>query len=336
MIREAIQRVVDGYDLTEQEAAQSMAEIFEGQASPAQIGAFLTALRIKGETVDEILGCARVMREKATRIPHHQELVVDTCGTGGDNSGTFNISTTAAFVVAGAGARVAKHGNRAMTSRSGSADCLAALGVQVDIPPEKVARCLDEVGIGFLFAPALHGSMKHAVPVRREIGIRTLFNVLGPLTNPAGATCQLMGVYDPDLCEKLAFVLGKLGARHVMVVSGLDGLDEITTCDETAVAEFRDGKVRNFHVGPEEFGLEQADPASLRGGTPEENAVFTRQVLEGAKGAKRDVVLLNAAAALVTAGLAPTLAEGLGLAAESLDTGRALEKLDSLIRTSKS
>ena len=335
MIREAIQQVVEGRELSEKEASLAMVEIMEGAATPAQIAALATALRLKGETASELLGFARVMRAKATHVPHSQEDVVDTCGTGGDFSGTFNISTTAAFVVAGAGAKVAKHGNRAMSSRCGSADVLAALGVNLEMTPQKMAYCIDTVGIGFLFAQALHGSLKHAAAPRKEIGIRTFFNLLGPLCNPARAMRQLLGVFDPDYCEKLGWVLGQLGTKHALVVSSLDGLDEITIADETFVAELKDGKVKSFHIEPEDFGLERAALEALKGGSPEENAAITRAVLEGEKGPRRDVVLINAAAGLVAAGKAPTLSQGLNLAQTSIDSGEAARKLQQLVEASR-
>ena len=332
MIREAIQRAVDGKDLSEEEASSAMTEIMEGVATPSQIGALVTALRIKGETIDEITGFARVMRDKATPIPHKQPLVADTCGTGGDHSSTFNISTTAAFVVAGAGVHVAKHGNRALTSMTGSSEVLAALGVKIDISPETVGLCIDEVGMGFLFAPALHGAMKHAGPTRKEIGIRTVFNLLGPLTNPAGSKHQVVGVPDADFVEKLAAVLGRLGAKHALVVHGEDGLDEITLTGESRVAEWVGGKVRSYYVDPEEYGMALCEPAALKGGDAAANAAITREILSGAKGAKRDIVVLNAAAALVAADKVLTLREGVAMAVHCIDSGAALAKLDALVK----
>jgi anthranilate phosphoribosyltransferase len=330
MIREAIAKLIDGQHLTQAEAAGVMDEVMSGEATPAQIGAFLVALRVKGETVDEIAGCASVMRQKSTKVITRHPVVVDTCGTGGDASGTFNISTTAAFVLAGAGLCVAKHGNRAMSSKCGSADVLKALGVNIDLPPERVGRCLDEVGIGFLFAPMLHAAMKHAVGPRREIGTRTVFNVLGPLTNPAGAKRQLIGVYGPALTETLAEVLLRLGAERALVVHGADGLDEITLTGETKVSELRDGKVRTYRVTPEEFGLRRAAPQDLRGGDEGTNAQILLDVLRGAEGPKRDAVLLNAAAAVCAGGLADDIAGGIPIAQKAIDSGRALEKLEQL------
>jgi anthranilate phosphoribosyltransferase len=301
-----------------------------GEATDAQIGAFLIALRIKGESVDEIVGAAAVMREKATLITTKHRVVVDTCGTGGDHSGTFNISTTAAFVVAGSGLCVAKHGNRAATSRSGSADVLKALGVNIEASPETMSRCLDEVGIGFLFAVSLHGAMKYAIGPRREVGARTIFNALGPLTNPAGATRQVIGVYSPALTETLATVLGTLGSEHVFVVHGLDGLDEMTLTGPTRVSELKNGSVSTYDVSPSDFGLSQASASDLAGGEADENAAMTLAILKGETGPKRDIVLLNAAAAIVAGGKAAALAEGVKVAAEAIDSGNALAKLDGL------
>lgn len=334
MIREAIAKLIDGQHLAQSEAAGVMDEIMSGQATPAQIGAFLIALRIKGETVDEIAGCASVMRQKATRVTTRHPVVVDTCGTGGDASGTFNISTTAAFVLAGAGLCVAKHGNRAMSSKCGSADVLKALGVNIELSPDRVGCCLDEIGIGFLFAPMLHAAMKHAVGPRREIGARTVFNVLGPLTNPAGAQRQLIGVYSPALTETLAEVLNRLGSDRALVVHGADGLDEITLTGETKVSELRDGKVRTYRVTPEGFGLRRASSKDLQGGDEQTNARIVLDVLKGAEGPRRDAVLLNAAAAVCAGGLAEDIAGGIPIAQKSLDSGKALEKLEQLKRMS--
>ncbi|MSS69856.1 MAG: anthranilate phosphoribosyltransferase [Candidatus Latescibacteria bacterium] len=330
MIREAIAKLIDGQHLTQAEAAGVMDEIMSGEATPAQIGAFLVALRVKGETVDEIAGCVAVMREKSTKVNTRHAVVVDTCGTGGDASGTFNISTTAAFVLAGAGLCVAKHGNRAMSSKCGSADVLKALGVNIERSPERVGRCLDEVGIGFLFAPTLHAAMKHAVGPRREIGARTVFNLLGPLTNPAGAKRQLIGVYSPALTEAMAEVLNRLGSERALVVHGADGLDEITLTGETKVSELRDGQVRTYHITPEQFGLRRASAHELRGGDEQTNAQIALDVLKGAEGPRRDIVLVNAAAAICAGGLADDIAGGIPIAQKSIDSGRALEKLEHL------
>ncbi|MFZ5818208.1 MAG: anthranilate phosphoribosyltransferase [Bacillota bacterium] len=322
--------VAEGKDLTEAQAETAMTLMMNGEATPAQVAAFLMALRIKGETVEEITGCARIMRSRATRVSHGQPMAVDTCGTGGDRSNTFNISTTAAFVVAGAGVPVAKHGNRAASSLTGSADVLEALGVNLSLSAEAVGRCIDEVGIGFMFAPALHSSMKHVAPVRREIGMRTIFNLLGPLTNPAGAQAQVMGVFHPNLTEPLARVLGNLGAKHALVVHGLDGVDEISISAPTVISEMQDGFVQTYRVAPEDVGLSRAPREYIRGGTKEENARITEAVLGGESGPRRDVVLLNAAAALLAAGRVRSLKEGVALAEESIDSGAALRALNGL------
>ena len=330
MIRETIQKVVDGHDLTERETVDTMNEIMSGEATPAQVASFITALRIKGETIEEITGAARVMREKSTKIHTKQPFAVDTCGTGGDGAHTFNISTTAAFVVAGTGIPVAKHGNRAISSRSGAADVLKALGVNIEIEPEQIGACLDDAGIGFLFAPTLHGAMKYAIGPRREIGIRTIFNAVAPLTNPADAQAQVLGVYAPTLTEPLAHVLKNFGSQCAFVVHGGDGLDEITTTTTTQVSELADGTVNTYTLDPTELGIPTAQPSDLKGGTPEENAEMTLSVLKGEKGPRRDIVLLNAAAAIVAGGKADDITAGLAAAAESIDSGQALEKLEGL------
>ncbi|MBT3604569.1 MAG: anthranilate phosphoribosyltransferase [Candidatus Latescibacteria bacterium] len=329
-IQEAIAKLIEGQNLARDEMTGVMNQIMSGDATDAQIGAFLIALRIKGESVDEIVGAASVMREKATPIQTKHSVIVDTCGTGGDHSGTFNISTTAAFVVAGAGLCVAKHGNRAATSKSGSADVLKALGVNIEASPETMSRCLDEVGIGFLFAVSLHGAMKYAIGPRREVGARTIFNALGPLTNPAGATRQVIGVYSPALTETLATVLGNLGSEHVFVVHGSDGLDEMTLTGSTRVSELKNGSVSTYDVSPEDVGLALADASDLAGGEADENAAMTVAVLNGEAGPKRDIVLLNAAAAIVAGGKASDLADGVKVAAEVIASGKALEKLEGL------
>ena len=330
MIRETIQKVVDGQDLTERETVDTMNEIMSGEATPAQVASFITALRIKGETIEEITGAARVMREKSTKIHTKHPFVIDTCGTGGDGAHTFNISTTSAFVVAGAGIPVAKHGNRAASSQSGGADVLKALGVNIEIGPEQVGACINDVGIGFLFAVTLHGAMRYAIGPRQEIGIRTIFNALGPLTNPAGAQAQVLGVYTPALTEPLAHVLKNFGTHRAFVVHGGDGLDEITTTTTTQVSELVGGEVNTYTLDPRGLGIPTAQPSDLQGGAPEENAEMTLSVLRGEKGPKRDIVLLNAAAALVAGGKAEDLTAGLAAAAESIDSGRALEKLEGL------
>jgi anthranilate phosphoribosyltransferase len=304
----------------------------EGGATPAQIAAFLIALRSKGETIEEITGCARVMRDKATRIRAPYPNVIDTCGTGGDGSQTFNISTTAAFVVAGTGVPVAKHGNRAMSSRCGSADLLQALGVAIELSPEGAETCLAEVGITFLFAPLFHSAMKHAIGPRREIGVRTIFNILGPLTNPAGAKRQLLGVSQRRFAEPMARVLGNLGSTRAIVVHGADGLDEITITGETHITSLEAGRIASYTIAPEQFGIRRAPLGAIAGGDAPQNADITTAVLEGKPGPHRDVVLLNAAAALVVAGTAADLEAGLQLAAQAIDSGAALEKLRRLQR----
>lgn len=331
MIKEMISKVIKGEDLLEEEMVHVMGEIMGGSASPAQIGAFLSLLRVKGETPAEITGAARVMREKATKIDAGTKaIVVDTCGTGGDGSMTFNISTAAAFVVSAAGLTVAKHGNRSVSSKSGSADVLRSLGVNIEAEVSRVEECLSEIGIGFLFAPLLHGAMKYAAPVRRDIGIRTIFNILGPLTNPAGAMRQVIGVYAPELTDTLAKVLFNLGCEHAFVVRGEDGLDEITLTTETKVTELKDGEIKTYHLKPEELGFERSRPEDLVGGDSEENANILLSIFKGEKGPKRDIVVANASAAIVAGGLAGTLAEGVALASGAIESGAALEKLSRL------
>jgi anthranilate phosphoribosyltransferase len=339
-IKQAIARVVQQQDLQETEMVDVMNEIMGGEATPAQIGSFITALRMKGETVDEITGAVRVMREKATPIASgvdvaQGEVLVDTCGTGGDGSGTFNVSTTTAFVVAGAGLPVAKHGNRSVSSNCGSADVLEAAGVSLGISPERVGECIREIGIGFLFAPALHGAMKHAIGPRREMGIRTIFNVLGPLTNPAGANVQVLGVFDAALIVPLANVLGKLGSKRALVVHGEGNLDELTVTGETLVAELHNGAVVSYTVNPEDFGFTRATLEQLKGGADAaESAEQMKAVLGGEKGAKRDMVLLNSGAALMAGGICDDLKDGIAKAAEVIDSGKALKKLEQLVEFS--
>ncbi len=330
MIVDAIKQVIENKHLTMDEAEQVMDIIMSGEATPAQIASFITALRMKGETVDEISGFAKVMREKASRITPEVVDIVDTCGTGGDQLHTFNISTTAAFVVAGVGIPVAKHGNRSVSSKSGSADVLEALGIRIDLSPEEVKSCIEEIGIGFMFAPNFHGAMKHAIGPRREIGIRTVFNILGPLTNPASATAQVLGVYDPSLTEVLALVLGNLGVKHALVVHGYDGLDEISNTGESIISELKEGKVATYMITPADCGVARAAIGDLKGGSAEENAAITLDVLKGTKGPKRDVVLMNVAAALIAADKAESFIEGMAIAAESVDSGKALAKLEAL------
>lgn len=345
MIKEAISKVVDGFDLTREEMIACMNEIMTGEATQAQIGSFITALRLKGETVEEITGASMLMREKAIRIGALKEIIdldrddinidretiVDTCGTGGSGTNTFNISTTTAFVVSGAGLKVAKHGNRGVSSQCGSADVIKALGVNIEIPPEKVKECIEKIGIGFLYAPLFHGAMKYAIGPRREIGIRTIFNLLGPLTNPAGANCQVLGVYREDLTEVIANVLRNLGTRRAFVVHGLDTLDEITITGKTKISELKNKNVRTFYIKPQDFKMKKASLEDIRGGDVEENARIVRDVLGGEKGPRQDVVLLNASAALVAGGLCKAFKEGIGLAKDSIESGKAKEKLDRLV-----
>ncbi|HUU43122.1 MAG TPA: anthranilate phosphoribosyltransferase [Planctomycetota bacterium] len=334
MIREMISRVVRGEDLTRDEARVVMNEIMGGECTPAQIGAYLTALSIKGATVDEVTGSAMVMREKVTRVDAGAGTVIDTCGTGGDHFGTFNISTAVAFVLAGAGLKVAKHGNRAASSHSGSADVLIELGVNVDADVPVIERCIREAGIGFLYAVHHHSSMKHAIGPRREIGIRTIFNILGPLTNPAGAPHQLLGVFAPHLTGLMASVLANLGSRHACVVHGHDGMDEVTTCDETTVAELADGNVRTYRVKPEDFGIRRAKLDDLKVDTPAESARVIRDVFAGKEGPALDIVLLNAAFGLVAGDRAQSPAEGLQLARRVISDGKAAEALEKLVELS--
>ncbi len=331
--KENLNAIVRKQDLSEEAMAEMIADIFSGEITDAQIGAFMAALATKGETFEELAGAARAMRRKAKRIHTTASTVVDTCGTGGDASNTFNISTTTAFVVAGCGVTVAKHGNRSITSQCGSADLLEAMGMKLDIEPEIVEEAVGEIGIGFLFAPRFHGAMKYAAKARKEVGIRSIFNMLGPLTNPAAANCQLLGVFAPELTEMFANALKLLGSKRVFVVHGHDGLDEISVCAATRVSELNDGMIRTYDISPEQFFGKPAAPEDLAGGTPMENAAITKAILSGEeKGAKRDVVLLNAGAALVAAGLASDLNSGIQLARESIDGGAALQKLDALVR----
>lgn len=328
MIREAIAILVSGRSLSSVDSATVMREVMEGEATSSQIAAFIIALRMKGETADELSGFADAMLSHAVRIDPGAEL--DTCGTGGDGSSSFNISTAAALVSSGAGVRVAKHGNRAMSSHCGSADVLEALGVRIDLEPPVVEQCIREVGIGFMFAPKFHPAMKYAAAPRREIGIRTVFNILGPLCNPAGARSQLLGVADPALVSTMADVLLSLGIGRAMVVHGEDGLDEFTLSGRTSVCEIVNGRVRRYTVSPEEFGLQRASGEQLHGGTAEENATLLKDILSGERGPRRDVVVLNAGAALAVSGVVGDLAQGVRLAEEVIDTGRAMSRLDAL------
>lgn len=339
MIVAALHQICDGKDLTRDQAAALMEELLAGRATDAQAAALLVALRMKGETVDELVGFASAMRAAARPLPLKlpaEEALVDTCGTGGDRCSTFNVSTIAAIVAAGAGVRVAKHGNRAISSQCGSADVLEALGVNILCPPERMAEAIAEVGIGFLFAPALHTAMKHLQKARRDLNLRTVFNLLGPLSNPAGATAQLVGVFDAKLTNPVARALGELGVRRAYVVAAEDGMDEISTASATHVSELWNGSVRTYLVQPEEFGLPRTRLEELSGGDGAANAAIAREVLSGEKGRRREIVLLNAAAALLAADKAEDFPSGLALAAESIDSGRARAKLEALVRFTNS
>ena len=334
MIRESINTVVSGQSLTMEEASSVMREIMEGEATPAQLGAFLTALALKGETTQEIAGMARVMREMALRVDVDGELV-DTVGTGGDGKNTFNISTATAFIAAGAGLKVAKHGNRAASGSCGSADVLEALGVQIELSPEAVARCINEVGVGFMFAPAFHPAMRHAGPMRREIGIRTVFNILGPLTNPAGAQTQLLGVAFPELGGIMAEVLGLLGSHHAMIVHGAGGLDEISLSGDTSVWEVRGGQVEEWTLRVEDTGLPKTPIEAIRGGTKEENAATMRRLFQGEQGPVRNMVLLNSAGVLMVGDKTETIRHGVEMSAGIIDSGAALAKLDQMVEVTQ-
>lgn len=335
MIRKAIQSVIEGQNLSEKEMIEVMRTIMEGAATDAQIAAFLTAMRMKGETIEEITGAVRVMREKVTAIksPPH---TVDTCGTGGDMSHTFNISTTSALVVAACGVPVAKHGNRSVSSSCGSADVLEALGIKIDLEPLKVEQCLESTGFGFMFAPLFHPAMKYAIGPRKEMGVRTIFNVLGPLTNPAGAERQVLGVFSSALTEPLAQVLLNLDVKHAFIVHGEDGLDEITNTDRSKVSELKDGKVNTYFISPVDFGLIKAEKSELKGGDAKENAKTTIEILDGQKGPKRDIVIMNAAAALIAGEKAKSFMEASGIASEAIDSGTARKKLEEIKKFSNS
>lgn len=332
-MKEAISKVTQGMDLTVEETKRAMNIMLSGEATQAQIGAFLTALRMKGETIDEIVGAATVVREKAEHIAPivKDGRFVDCVGTGGDGYATFNISTTTSFVVAAAGLPVAKHGNRAFSSKSGAADVLEALGVNIILPPERVEKSVEEVGIGFMFAQTFNKSMKHVGQARGEIGIRTIFNVLGPLSNPSGSKYQLVGVYNSMLTEPLAKAMSKMGVVSAMVVSGEGGMDEISLSCPTFVSEIKDGEVKSYQITPEQFGFKTVDYKEIQGGDAKENAQITRDILSGQKGAKRDIVLFNAGATLYVGKVVPTIEEGIKLAAETIDSGKAMEKLSQLI-----
>jgi anthranilate phosphoribosyltransferase len=334
-VQEALGRLLEGRDLSRAQARDVMSEIMRGDATPAQIGGFLVALRLKGETAAEIAGCAEAMRAHVLAVRPKRQDLVDTAGTGGDGAGTFNISTAAALVAAAAGAGVAKHGNRAVSSSSGSADVLEALGFELELPAERIERSIDELGFGFLFAPSHHPAMRHAAPVRRELATRTVFNVLGPLTNPAGARAQVVGVYSPELVPTIAKVLARLGARRAFVVHGAGGIDELSPAGPNLVCEVSGGKVRPREIDPRDFGVPRCKPADLTGGAPEENAATIREIFAGAKGAKREAVLLNAGGAIAAGGHALDLEEGYRAAAEALDSGAAAERLEELITFSQ-
>ncbi len=331
MFTEYLNKIIQRIDLSNTQMAEMLSEIFSGKIPDTQVAAFMAALATKGETFEELAGAAQAMRKKAVKIHCNAATVIDTCGTGGDGMNTFNISTTTAFVVAGSGVTVAKHGNRSISSKCGSADVLESLGVNLDVDPEIVEEAINEVGIGFMFAPKFHGAMRFAAKARQESKIRSIFNMLGPLTNPAAANCQLIGVYAPELTEMFANALKLIGLKRAFVVHGHDGLDEITICDATRVSELNDGTIRTYDINPEDFFGEMADPSSLTGGDAKENAGITKAILNGSeKGPKRNIVLLNSAAALVSAGKATTLKNGIHLAETAIDNGSALEKLEAL------
>jgi len=334
-MQQALARLLDGHDLSRDEARAVMDEVMRGAATPAQIGGFLVALRLKGETADEIAGCAEAMRAHVLPVRPVRQDLVDTAGTGGDGARTINISTAAALVAAAAGAGVAKHGNRAVSSASGSADVLEALGFRLELPPARIERSIDELGFGFLYAPTHHPAMRHAAPVRRELAARTVFNVLGPLTNPAGARAQVVGVYAPALVRTIAEVLVQLGARRAFVVHGAGGIDELSPAGSNLVYEVADGTVREREIDPVDLAIPRCDPRELRGGSPEENAAAIRAVFAGQNGGRRSAVLLNAAGAIAAAGHARDLREGLGLAVEALDSGAAAARLEELVRFSQ-
>lgn len=331
MFRDGLKSVIQRKNLSEDQMSQMITEIFSGSITDAQIGAFMAALATKGETFEELAGAAKAMRRKALRIQCASSAVVDTCGTGGDGAKTFNISTTTAFVVAGCGVTVAKHGNRSVSSQCGSADLLEALGVRLDVDPEVVEEAVREIGIGFLFAPIYHSAMRFAAKARKEVGLRSIFNMLGPLTNPAAANCQLLGVYAPELTEMFAQALKLLGAKRAFVVHGHDGLDEISVCAPSRISELKEGVIRTYDIHPEQYFGRLSEASELVGGDPKTNAEITLSILSGEKGAKRDVVLLNSSAALMAAGKASDFKEGIRLAEQAIDSGKAKEKLEALI-----
>jgi len=335
MFRDHLSKIISGQNLEQTEMAAMISAIFSGEITDSQIGAFMGALATKGETFEELAGAAQAMRRKAVRVELPASTVVDTCGTGGDGANTFNISTTTAFVVAACGVTVAKHGNRSVSSKCGSADLLEALGMNLNFEPEIVEEAISAIGIGFLFAPLFHGAMKYAINARKEIGLRSIFNMLGPLTNPAGSNCQLLGVYAPELTEMFAQALKMLGSKRAFVVHGHEGLDEISVCAPTRVSELKDGQIRTYDITPEQFFGEAADPGALVGGAPDENAAVTRKILEGEKGPRRNVVMLNASAALVAAGTAKDFKDGIQQAEGAVDSGAAAAKLEALIKFTK-
>jgi anthranilate phosphoribosyltransferase len=334
-IQEGLAELLEGRNLSKAQAREVMNQIMRGEATPAQIGGFLVALRLKGETADEIAGCAEAMRDHVLAVSPKRKDLVDTAGTGGDGAGTFNISTAAALVSAAAGAAVAKHGNRAVSSSSGSADVLEALGFELELPPERIERSIDELGFGFLFAPSHHPAMRHAAPVRRELAARTVFNVLGPLTNPAGARAQVVGVYAPELVPTIATVLARLGARRAFVVHGAGGIDELSPAGPNLVCEVVHGKVRRREIDPREFGVPRCKPSDLAGGSPADNAATLHEIFAGAKGPKREAVLLNAGGAIAAGGHARDLEQGYRAAAEAVDSGAAAARLEELVAFSQ-
>ena len=329
-IKQAIQKVIDAQDLSFDQSYNVASHIMNGETTDAQISALLVSLRLKGETIDEISGFVKAMREKATVIACKNNILIDTCGTGGDNKNTFNVSTVSGFVAAGAGCYIAKHGNKSVSSRCGSADILTQLGININIDPQTMAKCIDENGFGFLYAPLLHKAMKYAIGPRREIGVRTIFNILGPLTNPAKADRQLMGVFREELTELLANVLKNLGSTHVLVVHGEEGVDEISISGRTRVSELKDGEIRNYFISPEDFGLKKCDFSEIIGGDPIKNHQITLEILEGQEGAARDMVLLNAGAVIYLSDKANSILEGIEMAAKSIDSGKAKEKVEYL------
>ena len=332
MFREYLKKIVDRQDLQQSEMSEVLKDIFSGDITDSQVGAFMAALATKGETFEELAGAAQAMRRRAVRVDVPAAAVVDTCGTGGDGANTFNISTTTAFVVAGCGVTVAKHGNRSVSSKCGSADLLETLGINLNTDPEIVEEAIGEIGIGFLFAPLYHGAMKYAMKARKEVGLRSIFNMLGPLTNPAGANCQLIGVYAPELTEMFAQALKMMGSKRAFVVHGHEGLDEISVCGPTRISELNEEVIRTYDISPDQFFGEMADPQELTGGQPDQNAAISRSVLQGEKGSRRNVVVLNSAAALVAAGHAGDFGEGIQQAEAAIDSGAAEAKLEALVK----